>query len=158
MVHAFGPDFNPVQMIVNKNKWDRIKDIIKSDKDLHHIDAFERYYPNRQDIVRSSKTLADDIKILQRIYDTKVTLLAYSAGGLICRHHTVSEDYVPGSIDKLLLIGTPNHGRHPGILNLNAMFEKDDHSITKEITVGSLFLTALNNNTNNPAIKRAVFY
>ena len=153
MVHAFGPDFHPVQSIVNKNKWGRIKEIIKTDNDLMHIDAFERYYPNHQDIVLSSEKLSADMEILQRIYDTKAALLAYSTGGLICRHYLISENYITGSIDKLLMIGTPNHGRHPGILNFNAIFDKKDNSITKEITVGSLFLTALNNNTNKAAIK-----
>ena len=94
------------------------------------------------------------ISLQKRIYDKKLHLLAYSAGGLVSRHYSVSEWYIEDSIEDILMIGTPNHGSDLAILHFDNDLEDGDGTASRELLVESDFLNALNNKTDDPVLKK----
>ena len=154
MIHGFGPDFGAIHFIIKKNKWTQVQKIIEKDMDLDRFDVFIFEYPDDQDIMISSRELSCAVERLKWIYDKKVHLLAYSAGGLVCRHYSVSDWYLENSIEDILMIGTPNHGSDLAILHFDNDLEDGDGTASKEILTESDFLNALNNKTDNPIFKK----
>src|SRR3989344_4177140 len=95
-----------------------------------------------------SKRLADDIeKVKQRTGRKKVNIVAHSMGGLVARNY-IKNYGGESSVNKLIMIGTPNHGvygqvadncdKAVGIFNTGAPIE------CAEMINGSPFLNNLN--------------
>ncbi len=154
MVHGFGPDFGPFKIPLEKKKWNQPKGMFEKDQDLKGFDFFLFEYFDDQDIVQSSKELSWAIERLGRIYEQKIVLLAFSMGGLVCRHYLVSDWYNEGSIEKLLMVGTPNHGCDLALVHLDMDLEDGDGTASEEIMVDSDFLRALNNKAINSSQKQ----
>lgn len=77
------------------------------------------HYPNDQPIAESAKFLAAQLELLKKTGTQKVTLIAHSMGGLASREVLTNPIYYGGKgaggdkyprIDRLVMVGTPNHG------------------------------------------------
>ena len=156
MVHGFGPDFGPFSFSIGlkDKKWAQTQKMFEKDRDLEGFDFFLFEYLDDQDIVSSSRELAWAIERLNRIYSQKTTLLSFSMGGLVCRHCLVSDWYKQGSVDKLLMVGTPNHGCDLAIMHLDTDFGDGDGAASLELLEDSDLLKTLNNKTNDISLKQ----
>ena len=83
-------------------------------------DAWQFYYPYDQDIPSSGKLLRDALVKLRQDgpispgqhYNGPVNLVVHSMGGLVARSYIQGGEYVPNSVRKLAMLGTPNHGSY----------------------------------------------
>jgi len=76
-------------------------------------------YPNDQPIAESARFFLDELTLLRENGPEKVSIVAFSMGGLVAREmltspeldyaRKVSEKKVPG-VSQLVMVGTPNHG------------------------------------------------
>ena len=64
-------------------------------------------------------------------------------GGLVIRHYTVSDWYIPGSVERFLMVGTPNHGCNKAILHLDWPGDGDG-TAAKQLLSYSDFIKVLN--------------
>jgi pimeloyl-ACP methyl ester carboxylesterase len=68
-------------------------------------------YPDDGPLNRSAEFLADCLADLRLRHPTlKINLLCHSMGGLIARSYVEGPLYRPGTIGKLVMVGTPNQG------------------------------------------------
>jgi pimeloyl-ACP methyl ester carboxylesterase len=83
------------------------------------LDVWLMHYPNDQPIVESARLLFDSLKELNQTGIRRISLVAHSMGGLVCREMLTRPDIdyrrsaqnklVP-SVAALIMVGTPNHG------------------------------------------------
>jgi pimeloyl-ACP methyl ester carboxylesterase len=67
-------------------------------------------YPSDQPIADSVALLARHLAEIRRQYpQSRVNLVAHSMGGLVCRGYVEGEQYA-GGVDRLIMLGPPNHG------------------------------------------------
>jgi hypothetical protein len=85
--------------------------------------------------------LNDIVKLIKyRTGKEKVNLIAHSMGGLVARRYL--QIFGEGSVDKIILIGTPNHGIEGNIKNFCKLFgEKRE---CEDMYSGSVLITKLN--------------
>ncbi|HLL91200.1 MAG TPA: alpha/beta fold hydrolase [Tepidisphaeraceae bacterium] len=68
-------------------------------------------YPSDQPIVDSAAYLGQNLAALRATFPaTPVHVIAHSMGGLVARAFVEGDDYAANTIDRLILIGPPNHG------------------------------------------------
>lgn len=125
------------------------------------FDIWQFYYPYDQHIEKSAFLLGDAISRMRLIYNQRINLLAHSMGGLVSRYLIQSDSYQTASnngywqgINKLLMLGTPNHGSHASFRADYYWFEAfvaeytrgmDTHTpAARQLVPGSEFLTELN--------------
>ena len=108
-------------------------------------------YCDDQDIVQSSRELGWVLKCARELTDKDCILLCHSMGGIVCRHYTVSNWFVPGSIDRLLMVGTPNHGTNRAILHFDGFDADGDGTAARQLLAGSDFIMVLNRQTSKAA-------
>ena len=93
------------------------------------------------------KSIIDDLK--EKSGKPKVNVIAHSMGGLVVRRYI--QLFGEESIDKLIMIGTPNKGISGNTAEICPVFgEKKECNDMKE---GSLFMRKLNSETPSPNIK-----
>lgn len=153
MVHGFGPNLGHFEIPLEKKKWNRIKAMFEQDKELVDYEFFLFEYPDDQDIVQSSREISWAIERLNSLYKRKVALLGFSMGGLLSRHYICSNWYKQGSIERLLLVGTPNHGCNLALFHLDLDWDDGDGEASKQLMVDSDFLKVLNNETSDITLK-----
>ena len=153
MVHGFGPNLGHFEIPLEKKKWNRIKAMFEQDSDLENYDFFLFEYPDDQDIVQSSREISWAIERLNSLYKKKVTLLSFSMGGLVSRHYLISNWYKQESVERLLLVGTPNHGSNLALFHLDLDWDDGDGEASKQLMMDSDFLKALNNETPDNTLK-----
>ncbi len=68
-------------------------------------------YPFNQPIADSAAFLSSELKRVGREQPhRRITLLAFSMGGLVCREALENAKLDPGNVDQLLMVATPSHG------------------------------------------------
>lgn len=68
-------------------------------------------YPNDQAISKSAELLAEELHEFAAAHsDRRVSLVAHSMGGLVCRAVIEDSNEDPGNIRQLIMVATPNHG------------------------------------------------
>ena len=68
-------------------------------------------YPSDQPLVDSAAMLRDNIAALRELYpNLLINVIAHSMGALVAREYLEGDGYVPGSVERLILIAPPNHG------------------------------------------------
>ncbi len=120
------------------NRYDKLGDIIGPD-DNQHIKV---YAQRLRDVVEVTK---------HNTGKNKVIIIAHSMGGLVSRAYI---KYYGGlnSVDKLVTIGTPNHGTH-GIVSFGCgtfLVGREPTPECQDMQVGSGFLIDLNNGDETP--------
>ncbi len=102
---------------------------------LTDYDIWSFEYPNQQRFDYSGKLLKNAIGAFgQFVPDKKIKLVAYSLGGIVCRWYLEEREdpdistspllYINGSVDKLIMLGTPNGGSYPGDFMYHLSFEQ----------------------------------
>ena len=157
LIHGFGIDIGPFTLSRHGNNWEDACNLFKTDPDLSDYDFYMLDHWDDESLVNSSFELACFLRIARRVYGKKsqFILLGHSAGGLIARHYTVSKFFVPGTVDRFLMLATPNDGSLASLLHFepSRIFEEDmdgDGSASTEIMKGSDFLNCLNNKSEMP--------
>lgn len=146
-----------------------------------NFDVWEYYYPPDQSWRESGYLLARDVKTLIKNYNSKqkITIIAHSMGGLVARAYieNIAKSYLPlgkaapkldfeNEIDKVLFLGTPQHGSFggnrltwgiflPGKIQSLASGKDDYAPANRDLAIGNKHLLALNNkeNLNNSNVK-----
>ena len=68
-------------------------------------------YPNDQPIVESARLLAQQLRRFAQTHPhRRVTLVAYSMGGLVARAAIEDPEIAPGNVQHLIMVAPPNHG------------------------------------------------
>lgn len=68
-------------------------------------------YPSDQPLADSAVMLAGEVAALRELYpNLLINLLAHSMGALVAREFVEGDDYVAGSVERLIMIAPPNHG------------------------------------------------
>jgi pimeloyl-ACP methyl ester carboxylesterase len=68
-------------------------------------------YPSDQPLADSAAMLRDNVAAFRELYpNLPINVIAHSMGALVARDFIEGEDYVPGSVERLILISPPNHG------------------------------------------------
>ncbi|MDQ3439116.1 MAG: hypothetical protein M3478_02060 [Planctomycetota bacterium] len=68
-------------------------------------------YASDQPLVDSAAVLRDNVAALREMYpNVLINVLAHSMGALVAREFVEGDGYVPGSVERLILIAPPNHG------------------------------------------------
>ncbi len=131
-------DFFFISEEVNLRTWQKMFNLLKEDYELSGFVFYRFNYPSEQDIVKSSFQLSSAVYRYRKIMDNKqpIMLVGYGLGGLVLRHYTVSKGYIAGSVNRMVLIGTPNHGY--------SFLISSDKASSKQAMSGSDFLKALN--------------
>lgn len=113
--------FNPIALIADKpgGEWiqfplyDVYAGLVKRFKLAGYIqnqDLFVAYYDWRKPNAESAHNfLAPMIKEAEK-QTGQVDIVAHSMGGLVAQAYINSDDYTPGEIGKLVMLGTPNEG------------------------------------------------
>ncbi len=113
------------------------------------FDIWQFYYPYDQQIELSAGLLRDALARIQvnnyTLNNGRINILAYSMGGLVTRTYIQSPNY-QNNINKLLMLGTPNHGSH-STYRLN----KTGYPLTE---IANDFL--IHQDQNSPAVKEMV--
>ena len=146
------------------NYWEDTPELL----DGQLYDAWRFVYPYDQAIEESGRLLGQavgrlidgDLDGVWAYHPRDVSLVAHSMGGLVSRSYIQGESYIPGSVDRLLMFATPNHGSHvsyklrhtpwaPGhIADLDLITNHDrDAPAHQDMTPGSDFLLSLNAQT-----------
>ncbi|MBR9700962.1 hypothetical protein GOV11_03805 [Candidatus Woesearchaeota archaeon] len=134
--------------VSNPSGWARA-DIPITVKASYYFDAFEEQgeyvvVHTKSESINTYATRLKDIvdTVKERSDEDKVIIIAHSMGGLVARRY---DQLWPGNIDKIIMVGTPNHGVSGGVSELcpliGSPMECDD---MKE---GSIFLNKLNSAT-----------
>jgi pimeloyl-ACP methyl ester carboxylesterase len=75
----------------------------------HQIAYFT--YPSDQPLADSAALLRDEIAALRTAYpNLLINLVTHSMGALVARQYVEGDDYVPGSVERLIMVSPPNHG------------------------------------------------
>jgi hypothetical protein len=164
LVHGFGVDFGPISPSQPGNSWQTARDLFESDPDLSNYDIYMPMYWDDQSLVDSSLELGCFFRMLRKAHgkEAQIIVLGHSAGGLIVRHYTVSTSYVPGTVDRFLMLATPNGGSLASRLHLEPGKTPDnnmdgDGTASKELLEGSPFLNCLNNRSETPLVCAKTF-
>ncbi len=68
-------------------------------------------YPSDQPLADSAALLRAEIAVLRALYpNLLLNVLTHSMGALVAREFVEGDDYVPGSVERLIMIAPPNHG------------------------------------------------
>lgn len=68
-------------------------------------------YPSDQPLADSAALLRDELDALREMYPSMpINLLSHSMGALVAREFVEGDDYVAGSVERLIMIAPPNHG------------------------------------------------
>jgi pimeloyl-ACP methyl ester carboxylesterase len=68
-------------------------------------------YPSDQPLVDSAALLRANIAALRELYpNLLINLLTHSMGALVAREYVEGDGFIPGSVERLILIAPPNHG------------------------------------------------
>ena len=68
-------------------------------------------YPSDQPLVDSAAMLRDNVAALRELYpNLLINVIAHSMGALVAREYVEGDDYVAGSVERLIMIAPPNHG------------------------------------------------
>lgn len=68
-------------------------------------------YPSDQPLVNSAALLRDEVAMLRSAYpNLLINLLTHSMGALVAREYVEGDDYVSGTVERLIMIAPPNHG------------------------------------------------
>ncbi len=141
----------------------------------HACGAFR--YPNDQPIADSAALLARELaQIAKNQPQRKVTLVAYSMGGLVAREAIENKSLDPGNVAQLIMVGPPSHGsscariacsgdlwehgcntQHGTLDCLYACLEDGLGEARHDLKPGSAFLTQLNERPRNAAVRYTVF-
>ncbi len=157
LIYGLGVEIGPFKPAKDTNSWKDAYDLFRSDPDLSPFDFYLFEYRDDQSLITSSFELACFLRLMRKVYGGKGKniLLAHSAGGLVVRHYTVSKDYLSGTVDRFLMLSTPNWGSPAALIHFDTgdSPEMDDeiHSIANQILPESRFLNCLNNRSENPA-------
>jgi pimeloyl-ACP methyl ester carboxylesterase len=135
-----------------------------------NCDSWQYFYPPDQSWEESGYLFSEDLNTLKSYYDgnKKITLIAHSMGGLVARSYIeeTATNYTNSGqiilpkpylseIDKILFLGTPQHGSFGGTKIYWEIFlaeslqtsasGKDSHApANRELGIGSQSLTKLN--------------
>ena len=84
---------------------------LSEDISLSGFDVATFRYPNDQPVAETGKLLAKElVRVRKKYANRKVSIVAHSMGGLVARHVIENATLDPGNVEKLIMIGTPNHG------------------------------------------------
>jgi len=165
LVHGFGVDIGPFTPSRHRNSWEKACELFKSDPDLADYDFYMPDHWDDQNLVESSRELGCFLRLVRRAHGlkAKIIILAHSAGGLIVRHYTVSEFYMPGTVDRFLMLATPNRGSMASLIHLEPSWvpgnEMDGNGeASDEILSNSDFLDCLNNRSKMPIACKNQFF
>lgn len=135
-------------------------------------------YPNDQAIEESADLLARELKALKRTHpQRRITLLTHSMGGLVARAVIEDPQRDPGTVRRLVMIATPNHGSalaciswgadwleygsgqadRPGRTGWLDSFADGMNEAGTDLTPGSIFLTKLNRRPRNARVEYSIF-
>jgi len=135
-------------------------------------------YPNDQPLAESAALLSAALKRLARqAPKRRVSLVATSMGGLVCRETIEHPKLAPPNVRQLIMVGTPNHGsrlaefafgleiwehvkavktRRDALRQLYASVEDGLGEAYDDLTPGSAFLKGLNARKRNPKVVYAL--
>jgi pimeloyl-ACP methyl ester carboxylesterase len=133
-------------------------------------------YPSDQPLVDSAKLLRDEVAALRELYpNVLINVLAHSMGALVAREFVEGDDYIAGSVERLIMIAPPNHGSKWALLRWGLEVEEHyylwrdnpDWSPTWAITDGlgeagrdlkakSKFLKQLNGRPRRDGVRYAI--
>lgn len=140
-----------------------------------HVGTFT--YRNDASIADAGKRLAAELsKLAERHPDARVSLVTWSMGGLVARHALETPGLDPGNVDRLIMVGPPNHGsqlarfafaldvaEHLQALNdhgpaarLFAAVEDGLGEAWVDLQPGSSFLRTLNRRERNPNVRYSI--
>ncbi len=89
----------------------------------HQIAYFT--YPSDQPLIDSAALLRDEVAGLRVLYpNLSINVLTHSMGALVAREFVEGDDYLAGSIARLIMIAPPNHGSKWAHLRLGLELEE----------------------------------
>ena len=134
-------------------------------------------YPNDQPIFDSAQRVSRELKTIAKARpDLRFTAVAHSMGGLVMREVVENRVFVPGNVDRLIMIATPNHGSQLARLTfavdvwqyatdvtdrgpLDSFFATIEDGLaeaSRDLRPDSIFLTKLNRRPRNRHVKYSV--
>ncbi len=157
LVHGFGINVGAFTLSKDRNSWGPAYNLFVTDPELSEYDFFLLDHRDDQSLVTSSFELACFLRLTRHAYGEtdRIVVLGHSAGGLITRHYMVSRFYRPGTVDRFLMLATPNEGSVAGLFYFDPMRMSDNDTngesrASQEILPDSDFLNCLNNRSETP--------
>lgn len=135
-------------------------------------------YPNDQPINDSADLLARELKrFVSQHPDRKLSLVAHSMGGLVCRSVIEDAQSDPGNVAQLIMVATPNHGSNLAYFGFalemtSPIVERDRQETVSrflgaiedglaessiDLIPNSVVLTKLNRRPRNPQVEYSLF-
>lgn len=85
-------------------------------------------YPSDQPLADSAQLLRQEVAALHALYpNLLLNVLTHSMGALVAREFIEGDDYVPGTVERLLMIAPPNHGSKWALLRWGLEVEEHYH-------------------------------
>jgi hypothetical protein len=156
LIHGFGVDFGSFSLSGKENTWKSAHDLFVTDPEFRDFDFYMLDHWDDDSLVQSCRELARFLAMIRHTYgpEPRIILLGHSAGGLIIRHYSVSRFYIPGTVERFMMMATPNDGSLLSILHFESKgvrFREPDGkgAASYEIFKSSDYLKCLNNKSDS---------